>query len=431
MKLDSNLLIKQRSAGIVIPPLNIKSKKCYIKEYADKTAEYVAKNGSTFEDLVMQKELSNPSFCFLRRDDQYRPYYETKITEFARGLVATVQDDDDQTQKPAPKVEAPKKVFKAPPPDQYTVEQPRNLSALDLDVIKHTAIFVAKNGKKFLIALTEREKMNPQYDFLKPTHDLFQFFSNLVDAYTKCLNPKKEDLDRIQLNIQDKAQILQRCQEKYEYEIYQKEERDRKQQQDEDERQQMAMIDWNDFVIAETIDFNEDERIDRTYEKQTQRFDKMDFKAQEQQLPRAPTGQFGQIEQRIITPQPQKQVITIGSTIQKPTNQENVTLIKDYVRPTMNTDTVLIKCEICNKSFAKNQINEHIQLELQDPRYQEIRKEVQDKSKNTTTQQGNMIWEHLTQLKRKRPDIFNQSQAPPPPPPKMRVVPPPPPPPPK
>lgn len=29
----------------------------------------------------------------------------------------------------------------------------------------------------------------------------------------------------------------------------------------------MAMIDWNDFVIAETIDFNEDERIDRTYEK--------------------------------------------------------------------------------------------------------------------------------------------------------------------
>lgn len=50
------------------------------------------------------------------------------------------------------------------------------------------------------------------------------------------------------------------------------------------------MIDWNDFVIAETIDFNEDERIDRTYEKQTQRFDKMDFKAQEQQLPRAPTG---------------------------------------------------------------------------------------------------------------------------------------------
>jgi len=27
------------------------------------------------------------------------------------------------------------------------------------------------------------------------------------------------------------------------------------------------MIDWNDFCIAETIDFVEDERIDKIYEK--------------------------------------------------------------------------------------------------------------------------------------------------------------------
>lgn len=54
---------------------------------ADKTAEYVAKNGSTFEDLVLQKELSNPKFCFLKRGDTYRAYYEMKVAEFARGLV--------------------------------------------------------------------------------------------------------------------------------------------------------------------------------------------------------------------------------------------------------------------------------------------------------------------------------------------------------
>jgi splicing factor 3A subunit 1 len=29
---------------------------------------------------------------------------------------------------------------------------------MDLDVIKHTAMFVAKNGKRFLVSLTEREK---------------------------------------------------------------------------------------------------------------------------------------------------------------------------------------------------------------------------------------------------------------------------------
>ncbi len=63
-----------------------------------------------------------------------------------------------------------------------------------MDIIKHCAQFVAKNGQKFLVALTEREKQNVQFDFLKPTHPMFSFFTNLVDAYNNCLNPKKEDI---------------------------------------------------------------------------------------------------------------------------------------------------------------------------------------------------------------------------------------------
>ncbi|CAD8102085.1 unnamed protein product [Paramecium primaurelia] len=438
MVLETQLLIKNRSSNIVIPPPNI-------KKYADKTAEYVAKNGATFEDLVMQKELSNPNFCFLRRDDPYRPYYENKITEFARGLVAPIQEEEDQKTKPAPKNEQPKKVVKAPPNDQYTVEQPRNLSALDLDIIKHTAIFIAKNGKKFLVALTEREKMNPQYDFLKPTHDLFQFFSNLVDAYTKCLQPKKEEIDRLLTYVQDRQVIYQRCQEKYEYDIYLKEEKDRKQQQDEDEKQQMAMIDWNDFTICETIDFAEDDRIDKVYEKGIQRFDKMDFKGADQTQFQQQQNlvQTGQVVSRIINnpQQPkEKQIITLNSTLQKAGQQgdSSAPIISNYQRPTSQNELVLIKCEICGKNFPKNQINEHIQLELQDPRYSEIKKEINERSKTTTLQPGNMIAEHLSQLKKKRPDIFEEDhrKPPPPPPPQQRPqpprpAPPPPPPPPK
>ena len=84
-----------------------------------------------------------------------------------------------------------KKDVKPPPADQYSVEHPPNVALLDFDIIKHTAQFVAKNGQKFLIALTEREKQNPQFEFLKPNHALFVFFTNLVDAYSKCIMPKK------------------------------------------------------------------------------------------------------------------------------------------------------------------------------------------------------------------------------------------------
>ena len=39
---------------------------------------------------------------------------------------------------------------------------PDGISAFDLDVIKLTAQFVARNGKSFLTGLTSREHSNPQ-----------------------------------------------------------------------------------------------------------------------------------------------------------------------------------------------------------------------------------------------------------------------------
>jgi splicing factor 3A subunit 1 len=41
-----------------------------------------------------------------------------------------------------------------------------------------------------LAGLAQREQRNPQFDFLKPTHLLFSYFTGLVDAYTK-VKPKE------------------------------------------------------------------------------------------------------------------------------------------------------------------------------------------------------------------------------------------------
>merc|ERR1712125_263272 len=89
-----------------------------------------------------------------------------------------------------------KKVVKPPPADQYIVNHPY-IAPMDMDIIKLTAQFVARNGQKFLIGLTQRESRNPQFDFLKPTHALFGYFTSLVDAYTKCLMPNKDDVEKL------------------------------------------------------------------------------------------------------------------------------------------------------------------------------------------------------------------------------------------
>ncbi len=40
--------------------------------------------------------------------------------------------------------------------------------------------------------VAQREQRNPQFDFLKPTHMLFGYFTQLVDAYAKVLQPSSK-----------------------------------------------------------------------------------------------------------------------------------------------------------------------------------------------------------------------------------------------
>jgi len=175
---------------------------------------------------VIKAEANNIKFSFLKFDDPYRSYYDHKVSEFMKSVetalkIAPLQTESSSTgtisssfSKPSQPVnpititQTPsflnsfqsggrpdfKKDVKPPPADQYSVDHPPNVALLDFDIIKHTAQFVAKNGQKFLIAITEREKQNPQFEFLKPNHALFVFFTNLVDAYSKCIMPKKVSL---------------------------------------------------------------------------------------------------------------------------------------------------------------------------------------------------------------------------------------------
>merc|ERR1712187_1036729 len=106
--------------------------------------------------------------------------------------------------------EKKKKVAKPPAPDAYTVSHPY-IAPMDMDIIKLTAQFVARNGQKFLIGLTQRESRNPQFDFLKPTHALFGYFTSLVDAYTKCLMPNKDEVEKLKKSVSDNREVLDKA----------------------------------------------------------------------------------------------------------------------------------------------------------------------------------------------------------------------------
>merc|ERR1712060_767504 len=122
--------------------------------------------------------------------------------------------------------------------------------------------FVARNGQKFLIGLTQRESRNPQFDFLKPTHALFGYFTSLVDAYTKCLMPSKDEVEKLKKRAASGGEILDQAMSRYYWDEQEENQRRSKEEEEKVEKEQMQLIDWHEFVVVETIEFTaEDDNI--------------------------------------------------------------------------------------------------------------------------------------------------------------------------
>merc|ERR1712151_1400179 len=230
-----------------------------------------------FEQRVL-REQNHTKFAFLLPSNPYRPYYEFKVKEFKTGVVEEAKpevpqaiidqkakEEEKKKKKEQLKMitmgEKKKKVAKPPPPDQYIVNHPF-IAPMDMDMIKLTAQFVARNGQKFLIGLTQRESRNPQFDFLKPTHALFGYFTSLVDAYTKCLMPNKDEVEKLTKWVSNKVEIMDRANGRFQWDEQEEFRRSHKEEEEKQEKELMAQIDWHDFVVVETIEFTaEDDKI--------------------------------------------------------------------------------------------------------------------------------------------------------------------------
>ncbi|CDP18159.1 unnamed protein product [Coffea canephora] len=266
-----------RTIGIIYPPPDIRN-------IVDKTSQFVAKNGPEFEKRIIASNAGNPKFNFLNASDPYHAYYQHRLSEArAQNQVSALQplqladsaapesaaaapaaDGKDAIAKPDPSVQfrPVRKILEPPEAEQYTVRLPEGITGEELDIIKLTAQFVARNGKSFLTGLTSREINNPQFLFLKPTHSMFMFFTSLADAYSKVLMPPKALTDKLRKSVTDMTTVLERCLHRLEWERSQEQARQKAEDEIEQERLHMAMIDWHDFVVVETIDFADDEDED-------------------------------------------------------------------------------------------------------------------------------------------------------------------------
>ncbi len=147
--------------------------------------------GTHFESTILSREKDNPKFNFLRTADPYHAYYRhmvgnqltvfavnlcngsilcislciqqqagtliMQVTEIQKGTdgakpVAAAQPDQQtaEQQQLAAGPAAGAVAVEPPEEEKYSVHVPEGLTYFDLDLIKMTAQFVARNGKGFL-----------------------------------------------------------------------------------------------------------------------------------------------------------------------------------------------------------------------------------------------------------------------------------------
>lgn len=429
-----------RTIGIIHPPPDIRN-------IVDKTATFVAKNGPEFEKRIIASNAGNPKFNFLNASDPYHAYYQHRLSEFriqASSLQQTPQasdssgpgsgaaapaDGNDAETKPdtSAQFRPVRKVLEPPEAEQYTVRLPEGITGEELDIIKLTAQFVARNGKSFLTGLTSREINNPQFHFLKPTHSMFMFFTSLADAYSKVLMPPKGLTDKLKNSVTSMTTILERCLHRLEWERSQEQARQKAEDEIEQERLQMAMIDWHDFVVVESIDFADDEDEDlpppMTLEEVIRR-SKMSTVEEEEVVEPGKEVEMEMDEEEVQLVEEGMRAATLEENGGDKLNEAKATpeeqeppmrIVKNWKRPeeripAERDPTKYVVSPITGELILINEMSEHMRISLIDPKYKEQKERMFAKIRETTLAQDDEISRNIVGLARTRPDIFGTTE---------------------
>nr|GAT61226.1 predicted protein [Mycena chlorophos] len=428
------------SNGLILPPPDIKS-------VIDRTALFVARSADppSFENKIREGQRSDPKFSFLNPADPYHGYYRHKMDRIAHGDIG---DDAKEKQENGVVDEAaePIDVGVEPPQLEFVLDLP-NISAIDLDIMKLTALFTARRGRAFLASLSQREGHNYQFEFLRPTHSLFGYFNRLVEQYTKVLHPNKEMLEQLMARTElgAKWRTLEIAKRHAKWERYKREQDKKRQDDQEAERIAFAEIDWHDYAIVQTIEFTAaDANSDLPPPMSVQEVENMTLaqkrmaamimentaddieahrakQAAAEAEAAAAVGSAGgdadameesddeeSAEDRLRR-QAEEQRKALEHSAALHNSSAGPMKIKSNYVPKLgrNSKQAMTTCTICGQQVPVDDLQEHMRIELLDPKWKEQRNALEArKAQASELQSGANVVSALKGLARTRVDIF-------------------------
>ncbi|VFQ75118.1 unnamed protein product [Cuscuta campestris] len=255
---------------------------------------------------------------------------------------------------------------------------------------------------------------------------MFMFFTSLADAYSKVLMPSKGLTDKLRKSAADMTTVLERCLNRLEWERSQEQARQKAEDEIEQERLQMAMIDWHDFVVVETIDFADDEDQDlpppMTLEEVIRR-SKMSSMEEEEFVEPGKEVEMEMDEEEVQLVEEGMRAATLEEIAVQNSEVKAVTedqeapmrIVKNWKRPEERMlperdPTKYVISPITGEMIPISEMSEHMRISLIDPKYKEQKERMFAKIRDTTLAQDDEISRNIVGLARTRPDIFGTTE---------------------
>lgn len=370
--------------------------------------------------------------------DPYYAYYRFKVSAFQReadgASTSTVAPSRPTASAPA---EKPRKQLVEPGAELYTVNIPEGLTTLDLDIMRLTAQYAARNGESWVNALAKRESGNPRFLFLRQNHSLNQFFKQLADAYSRVLSPPKDVREQLKKDAQDPASILSRALVRLEWDRAKAKEEEATKAEADKERELLSTIDWTDFAVVETLQFDLD---DASLPPPVTRKDVLRMAREAADAAAAADAgvpssaaenaegsvpQMDEEERRMVAEGAAAAAAekAIASKIVDRTSQSQappgMKIVKDYVpkakRAAVNLagtpgGEATVVSPITGELVPVSQMANHMRVALLDPRWKEQKDAMLAKLKTSSRADDDEIARNLVSLASTRPDIFGSAE---------------------
>ncbi|ODQ61647.1 hypothetical protein WICANDRAFT_75853 [Wickerhamomyces anomalus NRRL Y-366-8] len=340
---------------VIIPPPAI-------KEIILKTATYVHRNGKEFETKIRENESNNNKFTFVNENDPYNKYYNFVLDNIETFIEVSGENGsaDAEEQHEDEQVEPPLEL-------DFLVELPP-ITSKDLEIIKLTALFVAKNGENYINQIKNKYKdQTAQFSFLNDSHSFHQLFLSFLKQYRKLINSKEDiDLDH---------DVLEESYKRAKFNELNKINTVKSKELEEAKKLKYASIDWQDFIVVETINITD---IDSHTEFPLPltiadlQYRSLEQKSQDISIPS-------------VTP-----IADTKETSAKPMKIRSYgeTRLK---RGQQSQGEKLVECPITGKLIPESNFERHMQILLRDPKYKQEKLNYESKIKNSNLSTSEVV----------------------------------------